>query len=376
MTLKVLVGDVHFATRTCTILGVWVFLLHRCTERHLGQVTCGGDPSDIDAQAELDRGDYCIQRKSSCSLEVIDIIAERDAAVLEKSIALTEKMAAYQERDNAIMQRDLALVDRDAAILSRDAAIATLARLERKAAGRSRKKPQAPQDGLMHGTKMLQRVELTENCSLASECHPSAGHASHSGIMVLDAESTHCQAGIHRFGRDKEPDIEIYVRTKRKGANLTDVTVRGKHSQPPPKKSRNWPLTHQGQQQPGHHPEGVTQVDDEEEEGQIREPELLKSRVYLNTPIPYCSCTGLNQQCYRWGNGGWQSACCTTMISMFPLPMNPKKRGSRLAGRKMSAGAFEKLLEKLVLEGVNISHPVDLREHWAKHGTNRYVTLR
>ncbi|KAM0866388.1 hypothetical protein ACQ4PT_042645 [Festuca glaucescens] len=32
-------------------------------------------------------------------------------------------------------------------------------------------------------------------------------------------------------------------------------------------------------------------------------------------PTPVCSCTGSPQQCYRWGAGGWQSACCTTTIS-------------------------------------------------------------
>ncbi|KAJ1389960.1 GAGA-binding transcriptional activator [Sesbania bispinosa] len=29
-------------------------------------------------------------------------------------------------------------------------------------------------------------------------------------------------------------------------------------------------------------------------------------------PAPVCSCTGVPRQCYKWGNGGWQSACCTT----------------------------------------------------------------
>ncbi|XP_024530393.1 barley B recombinant-like protein A [Selaginella moellendorffii] len=93
-------------------------------------------------------------------------------------------------------------------------------------------------------------------------------------------------------------------------------------------------------------------------------------------PAPFCSCTGTNQQCYRWGNGGWQSACCTTKISMYPLPMNPKKKGSRVAGRKMSAGAFMKLLDRLTAEGVDVNSSVDLRPHWAKHGTNRYVTIK
>ncbi|XP_010271107.1 PREDICTED: protein BASIC PENTACYSTEINE2-like [Nelumbo nucifera] len=93
-------------------------------------------------------------------------------------------------------------------------------------------------------------------------------------------------------------------------------------------------------------------------------------------PIPVCSCTGTPQQCYRWGCGGWQSACCTTSLSMYPLPMSTKRRGARIAGRKMSQGAFKKVLEKLVSEGYNLSNPIDLRPYWAKHGTNKFVTIR
>ncbi|CAK7324852.1 unnamed protein product [Dovyalis caffra] len=93
-------------------------------------------------------------------------------------------------------------------------------------------------------------------------------------------------------------------------------------------------------------------------------------------PIPVCSCTGTHQQCYRWGCGGWQSACCTTCISMYPLPMSTKRRGARIAGRKMSSGAFKKVLEKLAGEGYEFSNPIDLRTHWAKHGTNKFVTIR
>lgn len=93
-------------------------------------------------------------------------------------------------------------------------------------------------------------------------------------------------------------------------------------------------------------------------------------------PIPVCSCTGTPQQCYRWGSGGWQSACCTTCLSIYPLPMSTKRRGARIAGRKMSIGAFKKVLEKLAAEGYNFANPIDLRTHWAKHGTNKFVTIR
>lgn len=93
-------------------------------------------------------------------------------------------------------------------------------------------------------------------------------------------------------------------------------------------------------------------------------------------PIPVCSCTGSPQQCYRWGCGGWQSACCTTTISMYPLPMSTKRRGARIAGRKMSQGAFKKVLEKLVSENYDFGNAIDLKTHWAKHGTNKFVTIR
>ncbi|XP_073056371.1 protein BASIC PENTACYSTEINE1-like [Primulina eburnea] len=93
-------------------------------------------------------------------------------------------------------------------------------------------------------------------------------------------------------------------------------------------------------------------------------------------PIPVCSCTGTPQQCYRWGCGGWQSACCTTTISTYPLPMSTKRRGARIAGRKMSQGAFKKVLEKLATEGYNFANPIDLRSYWAKHGTNKFVIIR
>ncbi|XP_075490734.1 protein BASIC PENTACYSTEINE2-like [Primulina tabacum] len=93
-------------------------------------------------------------------------------------------------------------------------------------------------------------------------------------------------------------------------------------------------------------------------------------------PIPICSCTGNAQQCYRWGSGGWQSACCTMSLSIYPLPMSTKRRGARIAGRKMSIGAFKKVLEKLASVGYDFSDPIDLRNYWARHGTNKYVTIR
>jgi hypothetical protein len=329
---------------------------------------------------DVDWENSCLQPKNTSPIELMDIMAERDAALMEKSTAIAERLAAYAERDAAILQRDIATADRDAAVSNRDAALAALARVEKKSSGRARKPPQTTLDEVMNGSKVIQRMDLAEHCTFAAEFRPDATPSTHAGIMVLDSESTHLQ-GVHRFSRDKESQLEIFVRTKRKATEMTDgATPRGKHPRAAPKKPRNWPVTHQGQELEPEREGQAPAANVEHPRVQAREPEVLNSRVFrspsIPTPIPYCSCTGMNQQCYRWGNGGWQSACCTTLISMFPLPLNPKKRGSRVAGRKMSAGAFDKLLEKLVSEGVNINLPVDLREHWAKHGTNRYVTLR
>lgn len=93
-------------------------------------------------------------------------------------------------------------------------------------------------------------------------------------------------------------------------------------------------------------------------------------------PAPVCSCTGVPRQCYRWGAGGWQSSCCTTNVSEYPLPMSTTRPGSRMAGRKMSPAAYDKLLQKLTAEGYDLSEPIDLKDHWAKHGTNKFVTIK
>ncbi|CAN6910330.1 unnamed protein product [Brassica oleracea] len=92
-------------------------------------------------------------------------------------------------------------------------------------------------------------------------------------------------------------------------------------------------------------------------------------------PVPMCTCTGTARHCYKWGNGGWQSSCCTTTLSLYPLPQMPNKRHSRVGGRKMSGNVFSRLLSRLVGKGHDLSSPVDLKDYWARHGTNRYITI-
>ncbi|CAL1376128.1 unnamed protein product [Linum trigynum] len=97
---------------------------------------------------------------------------------------------------------------------------------------------------------------------------------------------------------------------------------------------------------------------------------------FSGVPSPVCSCTGVPRVCYKWGAGGWQSSCCTINISEYPLPMSSTRPGARVAGRKMSNGAYTKLLHKLAAEGCDLFCPVDLKDHWARHGTNKFVTIK
>ncbi|KAA8521208.1 hypothetical protein F0562_011885 [Nyssa sinensis] len=93
-------------------------------------------------------------------------------------------------------------------------------------------------------------------------------------------------------------------------------------------------------------------------------------------PSPYCSCTGVSRGCYKAGSGGWQSSCCNTSLSEYPLPMSSTRPGVRVGGRKMSNGAYGKLLHRLAVKGHDLCQPVDLKDHWAKHGTNKFVTIK
>lgn len=55
-------------------------------------------------------------------------------------------------------------------------------------------------------------------------------------------------------------------------------------------------------------------------------------------PAPVCTCTGVARQCYRGGAGAWQSSCCTTHISEYPLPMSTTRPGSRMNRVILAAG--------------------------------------
>ncbi|GFP79327.1 protein basic pentacysteine7 [Phtheirospermum japonicum] len=97
---------------------------------------------------------------------------------------------------------------------------------------------------------------------------------------------------------------------------------------------------------------------------------------FSKVPPPFCSCSGFARRCYKAGPGGWQSACCTYSLSEYPLPFKARKPGKRVTGRKMCGGPYRKLLCALAKEGADLGRPVDLKDHWAKIGTNKFVTFK
>ncbi|KAF7138327.1 hypothetical protein RHSIM_Rhsim07G0245500 [Rhododendron simsii] len=244
--------------------------------------------------------------------QIMAAMAERDAALQERNLAFSEKKAALAERDLAILQRNSAILERNSAIMARDKAITTL---------------QNRKNAMTLGVK-----------------HE---HQPHHYRPQTD-ETPYNSSDIHVSGPLKMSPVPLETKKQTKEAKTAT------HNKKPSKISKR-----------------VKREKGEDEMG------LNQVGFHGTTmPVPVCSCTGILRSCYKWGNGGWQSSCCTTAVSMYPLPAVPHKRHARVGGRKMSGSAFNKLLSRLAAEGHDLSSPVDLKNNWAKHGTNRYITIK
>ncbi|KAL2925129.1 Protein BASIC PENTACYSTEINE4 [Bienertia sinuspersici] len=229
------------------------------------------------------------QNALTMNRKLLNIIAERDAAIEERNIALLEKQRALEEREAAMLQRNFAIKERNNAINERDNALNAL-------------------QGSMRQPCITHEMQILD------------------ALCRTTVESSECRTSPQpKKMKEKRSSDQLKVK------NDWDGQI-----------------------------SGLNHVD------------------YDNSvmPPPGCSCTGTFRQCYKWGNGGWQSSCCTTTLSVYPLPPVPNKRYARLGGRKMSGSAFSKLLSRLALEGYDFSVPVDLKDHWSKHGTNRYITIK
>lgn len=277
------------------------------------------------------------------ALKLMDMVAERDAAFAERDTAVAERKVAVNERDSAFLQRDVAYADRNAAWMERDAAVTALSMVR---AGKDHREVAA---------KLMQMVNMAAV-----------------PVSVMEANIQ----DLPKFGLDSEQQVKQQGRTasprKRKLAAATNQIT----NQNPPKAGSKSP-SKKKRKQKGEQGTAAKVDKRKPDEGMSNNSgALIPYNGSGVPPIPHCSCTGAGQQCYRWGKGGWQSACCTNFLSMYPLPMNPVKRSSRVPGRKMSGSAFKKLLERLAADGVDITVSIDLKNFWAKHGTNRYATIK
>lgn len=260
--------------------------------------------------------------------KIMHIVTERDTAIEERDRALSEKKAALEERDMAIQQRDAAIADRNDAIRERDNAIAALR---------------------FHETTM--NIPLQRGSKRTHNNHHHRHPAQPS--YVRDPHVTEA--------------FPITAVAAEPGRKLTkEIKSRGGSSRSKKQKKVGEDLNR-----------NVT-TDGSKAEWDAQEFGLMDQINFDETtmPIPICSCTGVARQCYKWGSGGWQSSCCTTTLSVYPLPQMPNKRHSRMGGRKMSGTVFTRLISRLASQGHDLSAPVDLKNYWAKHGTNRYITIK
>ncbi|KAL5706563.1 hypothetical protein ACHQM5_024714 [Ranunculus cassubicifolius] len=250
------------------------------------------------------------------TMKFMSILAERDAAIQERNLAISEKRAALAERDVAVMQREAAIAEKNTALLERDNALAAL--------------------------------EYRDGCGRVSK---HMHHHMNESPPPYRKDMNICDA----LPISMAPSRVVRVKRTKKGITKLPSKKGKKERQVPFAKPLEWT---------------------NEEQGEDLNKQVAVCFDDSSMAVPGCSCTGVFQQCYRWGKGGWQSACCTTTLSMYPLPVMPNKRHARLGGRKMSGSAYAKLLSRLALEGHDLSTPLDLKEHWAKHGTNRYITIK
>ncbi|KAL3539037.1 hypothetical protein ACH5RR_002403 [Cinchona calisaya] len=268
------------------------------------------------------------------------LLAERDAAIEERDKALSGKMAALDELGAAIQQRDAAITERDNALRERDNAIAALQFQESTMSG-------ALGCGIQDGTKRFNHYRNTHSNHAQSASKKKEVHITDAfPITAISSEA----ARSHLAKRTKVNNVisnksaKSPKKAKKIGEDLNrHVTTDGSKAE--------W---------------------DAQDLSSINQISFDESQM----PIPVCTCTGVARQCYKWGNGGWQSSCCTTSLSMYPLPQIPNKRHARMGGRKMSGSVFSRLLTRLAAGGHDLSIALDLKTYWAKHGTNRYITIK
>lgn len=273
------------------------------------------------------------------STKISMLYAERDTAFEERDKALAEKKAALEERDMAFRERDSAIAEHDNAIRERDNALAAL----------------HFQGSTMNGALVCSIQRVTKRRSRCTEKSQSTCNTRE--ILVSDA------LPISAISVEAAQSLNsLHVKRTKVSKAMSEKVKKSPHKAKKVREDMNKLVTTDGSRAEW----------DAQEFGSTNLIKFDESTM----PIPVCYCTGVARQCYKWGNGGWQSSCCTMSISEYPLPFQQHKRHSRIGGRKMSGSVFSRLLTRLAMAGHDLSVPLDLKTYWAKHGTNRYITIK
>lgn len=273
--------------------------------------------------------------------KIMSILAERDAAIRERNIAISEKREALAARDQALEERDKALAARDDALMARDDALATLLQY------RETTMNYPTSGGVQRGGKRM---------------HQSAYHSD--VVDVFNPGDMNITDGlpVSAIASETSKSHQAKQRTK-ENKSVTSKPSGSSQKMKKVNEDLNKKVVSEGKKM---------KTDWDSQDGGLNLVNFDESTM----PVPICSCTGSPHQCYKWGNGGWQSSCCTTTLSSYPLPQMPNKRHARVGGRKMSGSVFTKLLSRLAAEGHDLAIPLDLKNYWARHGTNRYITIK
>ncbi|KAL7255708.1 hypothetical protein ACSBR1_009770 [Camellia fascicularis] len=290
----------------------------------------------------------------------VAIMAERDAAIRDRNMALDGRRRAIAERDMAMLQRDVAIAEWNSAIDERGKVLAAL-QFRESSMNENNISPDSPGNVVVHGgAKYLHHHQ---------QMHHSAAQL---------AETEYDPREIPTSNPYQSTEVACETTTKPRKVKQAKETKTKKPSKSPRKGKRG----HEGVSQAamstsnGWENEDDLVGEDEDLDGRLVmwKDNLGSNRVNFDEstmPVPVCSCTGLPQPCYKWGSGGWQSACCMTTMSMYPLPQMSNKHHARIGGRKMSGSAFTKLNCL-----TDLQPRVMICYHWAKHGTNRYDTVK
>ncbi|XP_075481870.1 protein BASIC PENTACYSTEINE6-like [Primulina tabacum] len=321
------------------------------------------------------QGQWLMQHHQPSIKQIMAIMTERDAAIQERNLALSEKKAALTERDVAILQRDAAIAERNNAIIERDNAIAAL-QFREHAMNNGNLSPCHPGCQIARGIKHVHHPQQHIHHPQQLMPHQAPYNTRDSHVTIDTIPSSPVALDPAKTRRTKRPkEAKLTTPAKKTSKSLKKVKKEGEDlDKTMSAKPEEWNV-------------GLDMgsgSDDLNRQLGASKPDWKDQGLGLNQvafdettmPVPICSCTGVFRPCYKWGSGGWQSSCCTTNLSMYPLPAVPNKRHARVGGRKMSGSAFTKLLGRLAAEGHDLSNPVDLKDNWAKHGTNRYITIK